>query len=242
MAVFPRHVFSGAYVHTVTLVTMLCRVGALLALLQLTSWIGAWTTAPSQTDEDRLAITRERMTAVSSVLDTAIVGVVHSSPFAEVEPIGRFDTLLRIIRESSRTLLWGLVVILLPIAITVGVLSPFVREEDGFRMLFGMIAVLGLLPLTAAEAAPVLGVEYATVTMPMSVLAGFAAPLVAAILLMSAVVLFSSRTRGRGNDLVLNAGGHISPSDLETIIKRGARPARGSRDRIRSSRSRRRML
>lgn len=239
LAVFPRQFVSGAYARIVTSVTMLCRLGALLAFLQLTAWIGAWSMAPGQTTSERLAITQERITAVESVLDPAIVGVVHASPFAELEPVGRVESALGTIRELSRTLLWGLVVVLLPIAITVGLLAPFVRGEDGFRMLFGMIAVLGMLPLTAAEAAPVIGVDYTTVAMPESILAGLAAPLVAGILLMSAAVLFSSRIRGSGAGTCAGSGQHISPSELETIIRRGERPSRGRNVQLKSSRSRR---
>ena len=240
IAARPWQAVSGAYERVVSLVTMLCRLGALLAVLQLTAWVGSWTLPASLNAAEQQALTQQRIAAVESVVDASVVGIVRTSPFNEARPTGNFEILLRAIRELSRTLLWGVVAILIPIAIVAGLLSPFVRGADGYRMFFGMVAILGLLPLTAAEAAPVLGVDYLEVPMPVSLLAGIAAPLVAGALLISAAVLFSSRGQGRGDTIMDGANQHISRSELETIIRRGERIPDARSQQIRSSRSRKR--
>ena len=239
VAARPWHSFSGAYERLVSLVTMLCRLGALLALLQLTAWIGTWTLPASMSAAEQQALAKQRIAAVESVVDSSVVGIVRTSPLKDSRQIGGFEMLLRAIREISRTLLWGVVGVLIPFAVVAGLLSLFTRSAEGYRMFFGMVAVLGLLPLTAAEAAPVLGVDYLAVSMPKSLLAGIAAPLVAGVLLISAAVLFATRGEGKGpSNAEVNQ--HMSRSELETIIRRGERLSGERTQGIRSSRSRKR--
>lgn len=240
LAARPWHVVSNAFSRLVSSTRILCRVGALLALLQLIAWIG--TTTPSSVSASaHHERTQQQMAAVDSVLDPTIAGFVRNAPFETATVKSDSERLLCAARALSRTLLWGVVIVLLPMTVITSFLAVFVRKADTQRMFVGMLAVLGLLPLAAAETVPELGVNLYEQPMPASMLAGVAAPLVAGILLISAAVLFSPQ----GPVARASAGGeadHISRNDLETIIRRGARPTPKNGPGVRSSRSRRRML
>jgi hypothetical protein len=233
VATLQRNVFSGAYERMARLCGMLCRLGVLLALLQLVSW-GAVAWLHSDTSQAlQSARYQARMDAIDSVVAPSVAALVRTDQAARSNLPTTFEWTMNTVRETSRVLLWGIAILLLPMMITVGLLSPFVREIDSTRVLFGMIAVLGLLPLASAEAAPVFAGTGAIPLMPDSLLAGIAAPLVAAILLAAAAILVSPVLSGLVDQEDEHKGLRISPRELESIIRRGERTETG---RIRSSR------
>ena len=237
VATLHRNVFCGAYERMARLCTMLCRLGVLLALLQLAAWGAvAWLHSDS-TQALQSARYQARMDAVDSMVAPSVAVLVRSDQAARASVPTTFEWSMNAVRETCRALLWGITILLLPMVVTVGLLSPFVREIDASRVLFGMVAVLGLLPLASAEAAPVLAGAGEIPTMPSSLLAGIAAPLVAAILLAAAAILVSPAHATAPVDHGLQRKApRISPSELDSIIRRGERVETGQ---IRSSRSRR---
>ena len=236
VATLHRHVFSGAYARMARLSAMLCRLGVLLAVLQLTAWgVVAWLHADT-TQALQTARYQARMEAIDSVVAPSVAALVRTDQSARAGAPDTLEWTMATVRETSRTLLWGIAIILLPMVLTVGMLSPFVRQIDSTRVLFGMIAVLGLLPLASAEAAPVFIGPGEITVMPSSLLAGVAAPLVAAVLLAAAAILVTPPRLFTIDDEGGRRAPRISARELETIIRRGAHPGSG---RIRSSRSRR---
>ena len=240
LALVHRQAFSSGYARIASSVTLLCRTGALLAVLQLVAWFGIRAGLPGTGATMASGPDRSDMVAMSSVVDHDIIGLLYAPEFVEAPKRSRFEVVLGATREIARTLLWGIVVILLPLVITLGLLAPFIREEDGMRVFFGVLAVLGLLPLSAAEASPLLGIDYTTVEVPRSILAGVAAPVVAAVLLISGTVLLSSRAERHRRSRVDRDEERFSPRELETIIRRGDHPRKHRDGRVRSTRSRRR--
>jgi hypothetical protein len=233
VATLQRNVFGGAYERMARMCAMLCRVGVLLGLLQLVAWGAvAWFNADTS-QALQSARYQARMEAVDSVVAPSVAALVRTDQAARSNLPSTFAWTMSTVRETSRTLLWGIAILLLPMVITVGMLSPFVREIDSTRVLFGMIAVLGLLPLASAEAAPVFAGAGEISLMPDSLLAGVAAPLVAAILLAAAAILVSPVQSRLVDEEGEHKGLRISPRELESIIRRGERPESA---RIRSSR------
>lgn len=220
-AVLSRYLFSGAYERIARLAAMLCRLGVVLAVLQLASWGGAaWMHAES-TASQREARIKERIAAIESVVAPSVAVLVRTGNGSATDTPGTFEWSMIAVRETSRSLLWGIAIVLLPLALTVGMLSPFVRQVDATRVLFGMIAVLGLLPLASAEAAPVLGETGVFAPMPTSVLAGIAAPTVAAVLLAAAAVLLAPAYSAAHRSSRYARAPRLSGSEVESIIRRG---------------------
>ena len=222
-------------IHTTitNLVIALCRVGALLALLQMAAWVGGIADSSNQPVSDRSTELVAGLSYLESVGEPqlgALVGI--QSP--QVEPAATsFGTLLALVREVTRSLLWMLVIILLPLGLYLGLSAPFFRHVDSYRMLFGTVAVLGLLPLARAEAIPMPWVAGGLPYLPESLLAGGAVPLVTATLLGSAAILFDSRRLVASDPRsTLSPAASLSSSDVNAILQRG------ELCRIRSSRLR----
>jgi hypothetical protein len=221
---------------TATIVIALCRVGALLAVLQMAAWVGGVADSANQPavhDSQRM---EAGLRYLESVGDSG-AGILASMQPRHVDPqVGDFESFMILAREVSRTLLWLLALLVLPLGLLLGVTSPFVRQADSYRMLFGAVALLGLLPLARSESVPMPWVAGGLPYLPESLLAGGAVPLVAALLLGSAAILFDQRrlvpVDPRNS---LSPAASLSSRDVNAIIKRGE-PCR-----VRSSRLRRTM-
>ena len=184
---------SNIHTSITTLVISICRVGALLALLQMAAWVGGLadsSTQPVPRGADELVAGLSYLQSVGEPQLGTLVGL-------QATPIGPGESsvgaLLALVREVTRALIWMLVLIALPLALFLGLSSPFLRQVDSYRMLFGTVALLGLLPLARAEAIPMPWVAGGLPYLPESLLAGGAVPLVTATLLGSAAILFDSR-------------------------------------------------
>ncbi|MAJ46286.1 MAG: hypothetical protein CBC35_03105 [Planctomycetes bacterium TMED75] len=221
---------------TATIVIALCRVGALLAILQMAAWVGGVTDSANQPVVHDSTRMEAGLRYLESVGDSG-AGILASMQPRHVDPqVGDFESLMILAREVSRTLLWVLAFLALPLGLLLGLSSPFVRQADSYRMLFGAVALLGLVPLARSESMPMPWVAGGSPYLPESLLAGGAVPLVAALLLGSAAILFDQRrlvpVDPRNS---LSPAASLSSSDVNAIIKRGE-PCR-----IRSNRLRRTM-
>jgi hypothetical protein len=236
VATVHRHVFSGAYERMARLSGALCRIGVLLAVLQLLSWCAVTWLHADASAAAREARHEAKMTALETMVAPSIAALARTDRKARSGLPQSFEWSMNGVREISRSLLWGVAIILIPMIIAVGVLSPFIRDVESSRVLFGMIAVLGLLPLSSAEAAPALIGSAGFPAMPTSMLAGLAAPAVAVVLLAAAAVLLAPGRRMVLDDQRGAGAPRISPHELETIIRRGQHPRTR---RLRSSRPQR---
>ena len=235
VATVHRHVFGGAYERLARLSAMLCRIGVLLAVLQVLSWTALAWVHDGETAKVIHARHEARMNALDTMVAPSIAVLAKTDRDARAGLPDSFEWSMNGVRETTRCLLWAVGILVLPMVIAAGLLAPFVRGVESSRVLFGVITVLGLLPLAGAEPAPVFFGSMQFPPMPESVLAGLAAPLVAAILLGSAAILVEPG-RAMVRDDPAGRAPRISPHDLESIIRRGEHPrTRG----IRSSRSRR---
>ena len=218
-----------------SLVVSLCRAGALLALLQLVAWVANFTERTDRDGDlppDRTVAGIAYLHAVGEPGLDAIMGLDVPAP-------GLRETsstvLFQFARELGRTMFWGVVVLLLPFGLVLGVGAPFLLPRvEAQRLLFGTVALLGVLPLVRSEPMPIPWRADGLPAMPESMLAGAAVPFVALILLASASVLFDPR-RHRVPAPLRDQGlaGGLSSSDVRAIIRRG------EPSRVRSSRSRR---
>ncbi len=225
----------GLHSHLGSLVVSLCRAGALLALLQLVAWVANFAERAGSDEAaapDRTVAGIAYLHAVGEPGLDAILGLdVPATGVREASS----TVLIRFAREFGRVMFWGVVLLLLPLGLVLGVGAPFLLPRgEAQRMLFGTVALLGVLPLVRSETMPTPWRAGALPAMPESLLAGAAVPLVALILLASASVLFDLR-RHRDPDPPRDHGpaGGLSSSDVRAIIRRG------EPSRVRSSRSRR---
>ncbi len=236
VATVHRHVFGGAYERMARLSTMLCRIGVLLAVLQFLSWSALAWMEDGETVQAIQARHEARMNALDTMVAPSIAVLARTDRDARAGLPDSFEWSMNGVRETTRCLLWGVGILLLPMVVAAGLLAPFVRGVDSSRVFFGVIAVLGLLPLASAEPAPIFVGALQFPPMPESILAGLAVPVVAAVLLGAAAILVEP---GRGmiiDDARGSSAPRISPLELETIIRRGEHPrTRG----VRSIRSRR---
>ena len=221
---------------TATIVIALCRVGALLAVLQLAAWVGGVADSANQPVVSEPHRMEAGLRYLESIGDGG-AGILTSMQPRHVDPqVGGFESLMILAREVSRTLLWLLTVLALPLGLLLGVTAPFVRQADSYRMFFGAVALLGLVPLARSESMPMPWVAGGLPYLPESLLAGGAVPLVTALLLGSAAILFDQRrlvpVDPRNS---LSPAASLSSSDVSAILKSGE-PCR-----IRSSRLRRTM-
>ncbi|MEE2682192.1 MAG: hypothetical protein VX641_07465 [Planctomycetota bacterium] len=227
---------SNIHSSIATLAISICRVGALLALLQMAAWVGGFAELSNEPSPDRAPPPVAGISYLQSVGEPqlgAVVGIT-SPPIESAR--SSIVSVLGLVREVTRALLWMLVLILIPLGLLIGVSAPFVGQVDSYRMMFGTVALLGLLPLARAESIPMPWVAGGPPYLPESLLAGGAVPLVTAILLGSAAVLFDSRRLVDSDPrTTLGPAASLSSSDVQAIIQRGE-PCR-----IRSSRLRRTM-
>ena len=215
------------------LVIAFCRVGALLALLQMAAWVGGVADSSNQAVPDRSTEFAAGLSYLESVGQPQLEALVEiQSP--QIEPVSTsVASLLSLVREVTRSLIWMLVIALLPLGLFLGLSAPFFRHVDSYRMLFGTVALLGLLPLARAEAIPMPWVAGGLPYLPESLLAGGAVPLVTATLLGSAAILFDShRLVSSDPRKTLSPAASLSSSDVKAILERG------ELCRIRSSRLR----
>lgn len=235
-ATLHRHVFHGAHERIARLAAMLCRLGVLLAIIQLGAWgVVSWLHADTERSLEA-ARHESRLAAVDAMVSPSLAALVRADQSARAGAPDPLERLMTRTRETSRTLLWGIAVVLVPLVIAAGMMAPFIREVDATRVLFGMVAVLGLIPLASAEAPPdflALGLH---ADLPAAALPGLAAPLVAAVLLAAAAILVAPSRAKRIESVPRQGAPRISPLELKSIIHRGEHPGP---DRIRSSRSRR---
>ena len=176
-----------------SLVISLCRAGALLALLQLVVWVANFA---ETTNHDRDPDPERAIAGIAFLQGVGQPGL-ESLVGLDLSPADHgetsFEILLRFVREIGRTMLWLVVILALPLGILLGLTAPFMRSTDSYRMLFGTVALLGVIPLARSEAMPVPWAWSGLPQLPETLLAGGGVPLVAAILLGSASVLFDLR-------------------------------------------------
>ena len=225
---------SNIHTTITNLVISICRVGALLALLQMAAWVGGVAdsaTQPSPRGSQELVAGLSYLQSVGEPQLGALVGL--QAP--QIDPgDSSLGAMLALVREVTRALLWMLVLIVVPLALFLGLSSPFLRQVDSYRMLFGTVALLGLLPLARAEAIPMPWVAGGLPYLPESLLAGGAVPLVTAMLLGSAAILFDTHRLVTSDPRdSLSPAATLSSSDVKAILHRG------EVCRIRSSRLRR---
>ena len=235
MAVSHRQVAVGAYERIARLTGMLCRLGVVLAILQLASWSVVYWDDFDQSEALASARHASRMQAVDNVVAPSVAMLVRSDTASRGTTPDHLEWAMRAVRETTRTLLWGITILLLPLVVIAGLMSPFLRRVDTSRVIFGMLAVLGMIPLARAEAAPVIIGMQEYPPMPDSMLAGLAAPAVALILLAAAAVLMRAGAIMSEGDAEERSAPRISPKELENIIRRGEHPGPIA---VRSSRSR----
>ena len=225
-------------IHTTitNLVITICRVGALLALLQMAAWVGGLADSSNQPVPERSSELVAGLSYLKSVGEPQL-GALVGMQATPVEPVSSsIGELLALVREVTRALIWMLVLVVLPLGLFLGLSAPFLRQVDSYRLMFGTVALLGLLPLARAEAIPMPWVAGGLPYLPESLLAGGAVPLVTATLLGSAAVLFDSRRLVASDPRnALGPAASLSSSDVKAILQRG------ELCRIRSSRLRRTM-
>ena len=219
-----------------TLVIAICRVGALLAVLQMAAWVGSIANSSSSTLPDDSQRMEAGIRYLESVGDSGADVLASMLPRQGRDEAGSLELFLLLAREIARSLVWALVILLLPLGVLLGISAPFVRQVDSYRMLFGAVALLGLIPLARSEPMPMPWVAGGLPYLPESLLAGGAVPLVTALLLGSAAVLFDERRLVPADPRIgLSPAASLSSSDVHAILKRGE-PCR-----IRSNRLRRTM-
>ncbi len=218
-----------------SLVVSLCRAGTLLALLQLVAWVANLAGNAGKDDGSSLDRTVAGIAYLHAVGEPGLDAIVGLDAPATGVREASSTLLIRYAREFGRIMFWGVVLLVLPLGLVLGIGAPFLLPRvEAQRMLFGTVALLGVLPLVRSESMPAPWREGGLPAMPESLLAGAAVPFVALVLLASASVLFDLQ-RHRGPDPRPDHGpaGTLSSSDVRAIIRRG------EPSRFRSSRSRR---
>ena len=181
---------------TAALAALSCRIGVLLSLIQVLCWSVLALAGDGVSEELRRNRHAARMDAVGEVISPSLASLAGIDREYSGDGGSDLERSVSGIRETARCMLWGVVLLLLPMVLALGCLTPVLWTPRLRQVLLGAISVFGVLPLAFAEPHPTFLIHQGPPVVTQSTLAGLVAPLVAASLLAAGAVLLDPRRAG----------------------------------------------